>query len=240
MPKKEHKGDEVLETHPAFGMIGMSMVSHGGGGAVLHGSSIRHSNYIELTIKEGERREHLGRSWYSGRRGLISIKISGTQLADMLTTMNHGDGVPCTISYYNGEYRPRIEAIETPQSLMTEYVKQTLNAALKDAKELVAQAEKICKETAGIKKADKEALLSLVTKLNHAVNSNLPYAAKCMDEKMEHSVTEAKGAVESFVTSKITSLGLQALVERGEFCPPQIEHSGATIYEAEVIADGTV
>ena len=221
-PKKEVERDGVKITHPAFGMIGLSAISHGGGGAYLHGSSIRHNNYLELTIKEGEHSESLGRTWYSGKRGLIKVKISGNQLADLLTSMNHGDGVPCTISYFNGEYRPQIGNLDTPQTEMTDYVQRLIDKALGDAQVLVSKAQEMCKNTAGIKKADKEALLGIICQLEHAVTSNMPYVAKCMDEKMEHTVTEAKGAVEAFVNNKIASLGLQALVDNGEFRAPQI------------------
>lgn len=207
--KKGISDGGVTETHPAFGMIALSRTTcHPP--AVLFGSSVKHGNFISITIKEAQRESSPSHDWYFGRGELIRVVISGTQLGDMLSSMNVGDGVPCTIERFNGESRPKIEEFSTVQAEAQEQMKQQLDATFEKSRELVKKAAELVK--AGLpKKAEKEELLSLLTRISHGIGGNLEYAGKCFDEKVEKMVTQAKGEVESFIASKVHSAGLEAL-----------------------------
>jgi len=117
---------EVKETHPAFGLIGLSRVSCSPS-AVLFGSAVKHGHYVELTIKEAERHSSIYRDFNFGRTELIKVAFSGTQLGELLTSMNVGDGVPCTITRFNGESRPRIEEFSTVQKESQDQMAEKLN-----------------------------------------------------------------------------------------------------------------
>lgn len=203
-----HRGD-VEESHPAFGMVSLSRVSCNPP-ANLFGSSVRHGHYITLTIKEAKRQTSPYKDWYFGRGELITVAISGTQLGEMLSSMNVGDGVPCTIERFNGEGRPRIEEFTTVQDEAQQQMKEQLNTLFERSKELVAKAQELVKGGAP-KKSDREGLLDILTQLSHGISCNLDYAGKCFDEKMERTVMQAKGEVETFINSKIHAAGLRAL-----------------------------
>ena len=209
---REKKGlstGDVTETHPAFGMISLCRTTSTPS-AVLFGSAVKHGHYISLTIKEAERTAGQTHDWYFGRRELIRVVISGTQLGDMLSSMNVGDGVPCTIERFNGECRPRIEEFSTVQAQAQEQMEADLDRLFSKSKILLERAREIV--TAGApKKADKEELLSMLTQLSHGIGGNIKFAGKCFDEKVEKMVTQAKGEVETFINSKIHSAGLEAL-----------------------------
>lgn len=202
------RAGEIKESHPAFGMIGLSRVSSRS--VVLFGSSVKHDHFLDLTIKGATRHTSIYRDWYFGREELIRVSISGTQLGELLSSMNVGDGVPCTITRFNGEGRPCIEEFSTVQEESQLQMEEQLSNLFQASKDLLEKAQSIVKAGAP-RKADKEELLSLLTQLSHGIGGNINYASKCFEEKMEKTVMQAKGEVETFINSKIQAAGLAAL-----------------------------
>ncbi len=106
--KKERDDDGVLgekQSHPAFGMVGISQSSSTG--TILVGSAVRHRSVVTLTIKEAHRYKSSHDERYHGSRTLCEISMSHAQLAEMLFNTNRGDGVPCTIDYALGDKERR-------------------------------------------------------------------------------------------------------------------------------------
>ena len=213
--RREKKGitdDGVTETHPAFGMISLCRTTCSPP-SVLFGSAVKHGSYISLTIKEASRETSSSHDWYFGKKELVRVCISGNQLGEMLSSMNIGDGVPCTIERFNSESRPRIEEFSTVQTEAQKQMEDQLDTVYQKSKDLLEKARVIIEKGAP-KKADKEELLSLLTQLSHGIGGNVKYAGKCFDEKIGKMVTQAKGEVESFISSKIHSAGLEALAKQ--------------------------
>lgn len=201
--------DDYTETHPAFGMIGLSRISSSRG-VSLFGSSIKHSNLLSLTIKTAERNVSSSREHFFGRKQLIEVLISGTQLSELLTSMNVGDGVPCTITRVLGDSTPDIEVEEDFKKEAQTLYKEQMDRTFEKSKELLKKATEALKDGTP-KKADKEEFLSLLTQLKNEIGANLVYTGEFFDEKMEKVVVQAKGEIESFINNKITSAGIEAL-----------------------------
>lgn len=201
--------DDVSESHPAFGMIGLSRITcsppH-----VMFGSAVKHGHMIALSIKTAERHTDIYHEWFSGRKSIIEVLITGNQLADMLTSMNVGEGVPCTINYANGDYVSNIPPQPTLKEESQAQMAEKITEALKDSETLLARMEAMLKE--GIsKKADKEHFQSCIVQLRNKMSGGMKFAGECFDEKVEKMVSHAKGEVESFINQKIVSAGLKAL-----------------------------
>ena len=101
--------DEVKrQKHPAYGLVQFSR-QHGGS-KKLFGSQIRSDTTIALRIFEGEVQHELSYDRYSHakNRPIIEVVLSAAQFAELLTTMNMGSGVPCTIEYRDGKDVPPI------------------------------------------------------------------------------------------------------------------------------------
>lgn len=84
-------------THPAFGLIGFSRVS--GGENTLFGSSIKHNDRIIMRLKHAKQDRHLHDDWYHGRGLITEVEMSYSQFAECISSLNVGEGVPCTIRY---------------------------------------------------------------------------------------------------------------------------------------------
>src|SRR4051812_4593225 len=92
------------ERHPAWAMIGASRVQNGGPGATLFDSDIRHQHTVRVSISTASRRRDLNRDWLHAEREFVEVEMSEAQWASFVSSMNVGNGVPCTLRRCEGEY----------------------------------------------------------------------------------------------------------------------------------------
>lgn len=233
---RNEKGDQIVDTHPAFGLISLTRTTSNG--AFLAGSSVQHGQFLALDIREAERHHSYGgkTNWFS-KKSLIRIYISPDQLSNMLMNVSASEGVPCTIVRFNGEGRPGIKAMDTPVTEAINHMSKKLKGILGQARGLVKKVQNVCATTPGIKKADKDELKSLTTILENEITSNIPFAAECFAETMEETVHEAKSAVEAFIHNSLLEAGMSKMLERGE-SPIQIDHlQDEIVVDVEVLPD---
>jgi hypothetical protein len=195
--------------HESWALIQANRIS--GKSDDLFGTSIDHHNSIRLTISQAQECRDESYGHYMPTRQLIEVEMSAMQWAELMTSMNVGSGVPCTIRRLSGK------AIEGQQH-------QTETLRIQDEFEA-----KVSEHTAGIeqamdaviKKLD-EAKLSAVKKkeITDALHKfyrlfgdTAPFMHKLFTEACEGTVTEAKAMVDAFVTHAIITKGLEALAD---------------------------
>lgn len=200
------------DKNPAYGMLCFSRVS--GGDPNLFGSSVAHNQKIQLTLKEGRVTRDLNTDWYGGDRTLFSVEMSYTQFAELISAMNVGDGVPVTIRYVDGRgYLDPIDIVNKRAQFRDEF--EAKNAESADTVQaLLEKVKSILSEKRVLKVDERKELLSMITRLSNAVGSHNDFMLHQFDEAMEKIATEAKGEVEAFVESKMTSLALAAMREQ--------------------------
>jgi hypothetical protein len=96
--RKEYK-------HPSYGMIAFNR-SMGGRPTRLFGSPLEeHYGTVRVVIGTGTRIHESNMDRYHGslRGEHIEVEMSAAQFAEVLTSMNQGSGIPCTIRYINGK-----------------------------------------------------------------------------------------------------------------------------------------
>jgi len=216
-----HPVYEEREEHPAYGMASLHRISSTG--SILFGSSVKHHTVIALTVKTAEKVRGLHSERGFGRDMLLELFLSPTQLIDMLTNMNMGDGVPCTLRHYRADDGAWINAEDPPHShpakkTYDEFVGQTAKAAAK-IREMQERLKKLAEEG---KPVGKKALTELALDMGVAaqeIDSNMPFIMDSFREDCEHVVKDAKGEVEAFITGLIQRTGLKALAEAAPELP---------------------
>jgi len=198
--------------HPSFGTVKFSRVSIGGGGARLFGSSLRdHASAIKLTIRDAERVHRNGLDYICGGTELIEVWLSQAQFAELLTTMNIGTGVPCTIRFIHD-----VGVIDGIQDVLLETERSikgfegSLEQIVERITERSVEIEKMMRKQK-LSKDDKEFVVWTINKVLQDVTSNWPYVLEQFGKAVEKTVVAAKSEVDAFVTHVVQKTGLEQL-----------------------------
>jgi len=201
------------EEHESYGLVQFSRCQ--GGGRRLFGSSIRsHGHFIALRIQRARRMHDLSHDWYTSadRTPIIEVHLSAAQFAELLTTMNMGDGVPCTIRHMGAE------RMEDPPDTDTEAEK--VQTGFKEDMERFARKLDAFRAEMGalfqkksVGKGEREEVLKQIDLFIQEVRSNMPFALSSFEEATERVVTTAKAEVEAFTTHAVLTAGLDAIAD---------------------------
>jgi hypothetical protein len=221
--KRESKSPtEYTETHPSYGCIGVSQVS---GKGVLFGSEVSHQHFISITISEARRVVDEPREFIMSDRELVRIAMTQAQFAEMITSPNRGDGVPCTIERFTGDdgqpwVHPKHGGRPSPpapehytkkyKDVMGERV-DLISSRLKDAKE---KADRLLSGEDKPTKANLKELSDALRMAQMNLDSNLPYVMEEMEEGIEKRMATAVSEFESYVAFSLQAKGLEHLASQ--------------------------
>lgn len=205
------------EKDKSWGMVGL--YHNYGGGRELFGSDVTNYNTIRLTVKHAIKHRELGRDWTMGDDMICEVELSALQFAELLTNMNMGDGIPCTIRYTRQdgyvEYKKeksKIEVIQEGRTAEIDEASSNLQDAIKQLRELITNKK--------ISKSLGEQLLSKLT----IAHSNLEgdnydfYKNQAFNE-VAQMVVEAKSQISEHINQKIYSVGFEHLMNASEVTP---------------------
>jgi hypothetical protein len=208
--------DDKYEKHPSYGMVQFSRVQCGGMTLQnkLFGSPLPyHLSTVRLRIMRGERHHNLSYDSFYGHEEIIEVELSPQQFADLLTSMNIGSGVPCTIRHLNGK---QVEEPPHDSKSEAELVRDGFDDDVKKiATDLKVQSAAI-KERLGKKNLtveDRKFIASTLDMLVQEVEKNLPFVLQQFVEATTRVVTSAKAEADAFLSAAIQRVGLDTLKE---------------------------
>lgn len=202
--KVESNTHKEVQTHPSYGMIGVSRIS--GGNLVLNGSDFIHNRSIAIRIKYGELlRDSASEHHYAGSE-IVEVYMSEAQWATFVSSMNIGEGVPCTLTRVMGKSIPMIPKPRNRAIQFTDAVKERLEKS-REALEALSKSIDDTKISIKLKKE----LQDLVREARVNIGSNLNFVATQFGEHIEKNVESAKMEVSAFIHNAITHAGLEAL-----------------------------
>ncbi len=193
--------------HESYGMVGISKRSSRG--TALFGSSTQHNQTISLTIRTAEHLRSLNNDRYYAKKQLIEIELSENQFAQLITSANVGDGIPCTIRSVNGKMTSE-PPFQTKQNLFEGELKKEMTNLTKDLDKMVANTKAIL-EKPNVGKADREQIISDINRLYRVLSDHLPFLHTQFREQMDDVVSESKIQIEAFAENVIRNKGLEAL-----------------------------
>lgn len=215
---------ERVERHPSYGLVSFSRRQ--GNPGTLFGSALNnHHSYITLSIRKGEKViDDTGSERFYGqlRDGLMEVDLSPSQFAELLTTMNVGMGVPCTIRYLNGEevQKPpplQMEIQNIREALATEFQKAA--ARFKDGRKVI---EGLLEKKTPLTREDKVKIREVIAISDRLLLDTSPYLMTLFQEATEKVVTHAKAEIDSVLTHNIFSEGLKSFARKAASMIPQL------------------
>jgi hypothetical protein len=205
--------DEFERDHPSYGLVRISRMNGGMGQTRLFGSPLAtHYGTIRLTIGTAKWIHGLHHDRYYGsiKGEHIEIEMSAAQFADMITSLNVGNGTPCTIRYVNGA------RVENPPDFPTEaeHIRDNFEGALDKYKAKAKTYRKRIEElTAKLTTKAREEIRIALDVMEDQLAQNVPFVIKQFQEAATKVTTAAKAEVEAFVMHAVRSAGLDAIAE---------------------------
>jgi ElaB/YqjD/DUF883 family membrane-anchored ribosome-binding protein len=210
---------EEVFTHESYGMVGLSRCT---GRVRLFGSAIPyHDHFIALRVHRAERTHHLSRDWYRAKSltPIVEVFISAAQFADMITSMNMSEGIPCTLRRVQGQQMEEPPDLETEaEKVQTDFkddikkVAVELKAARNEVEELLSKKS--------LNKGDRAQIQDKFDRILQHIQSNVPFVLESFQEATEKVVTHAKAEVEAFTTTRIMAAGIKAIQDQNELPEP--------------------
>lgn len=204
--KPDPNGRGEIENHPAYATIRASRVSSSPG-TILFASDFRHRQFVHLEILPADRRRDLSTDWvHPLSRPLVQVALTEAQWATFVSSLNIGEGVPCTLERMAGEAVPGILAVTDRRQQFQDEVQAHLKlvADTLDALDKAVQLPAL----SGKKQAE---LRSLIQTARQNLGGNLGFVAECFDEHMEATVERAKAEIHGHIGSVLTKAGLKQL-----------------------------
>lgn len=198
------------ETHPSFGMVGISHCSSTG--ATLVGSEFKHNHFATLTIKRAEKHRDLSREWWFGTEQLIEVFLSEAQLVELIGRPNIGDGVPCTLHRIAGEPMP-----EPPKpASMRDKFRADLRGHTKECVADLRAAMDDLNQAIESGRIGRTVLREIHRKLQYAasaIDDGIPFVEKQFEKSMEDTIKHAATEIEATVTQTAIRLGIEQMRE---------------------------
>ncbi len=205
---------ELEETHESYGLAQISRVS---GNARLFGSSVRHQHFFRFRIHRARRvaTPH-GEHFYTDHRvPIIEVSLSPAQFVELITTMNIGDGIPCTINEVEGVHMdPTPDDAGSELKLMVEMFEDRIVETVDKLREHDDSLHVLLNKKS-FTKEDKAKIHGIVHTARRLLDDSAPFILKVFGEHAEKMVAKGKLEVESFITLALQKAGIKAIRDSG-------------------------
>ena len=178
-----------------------------GGRNILFGSNIPHDTCMKLTISQAYIDRNFNENHYYPKNKLIEIELSPSQYAEMITNLNHGVGVPCTITRFMEERVPNDLKLNDELNLVkTEYAK----AVDKIMDEIRNTIYEIPDDKSMSPKKIRDLKHDLANML-YRLTQEAPFMKERFDETLDKIFVEAKASIDDTINLTLSNIGLNTI-----------------------------
>jgi len=194
------------DSQPCYGIINFKRVHCNS--EHLYGSEVAHTDVIEMTVKRSDCAHELNHDWYFGKDDIIQLQMSSAQFAQLITSLNMGEGVPCTLTYTekDGDI-PQIKWVGQKEKIHNDFNKQ-----MESLKTLVTDdLDEVCGEldSKNVNLTRQRELSNKLKQIGRILYDKIPFINKSFMESTDNVQTQAIQEVEARIQSKINYIGMQ-------------------------------
>lgn len=195
------------DCHPSYGTVGFYRM-YGNKPTALFGSSIPHSQTIQLVVHRAKTERKLCQDFISPTDEILRLEISYTQFAELLTNLNNGTGIPCTLRYTETDGSiPPCPFTNKYETLQQEF-QENLDKTNETAEQLYQEVQTLFDSKASISKTDRKEILNKLHKIVTMSKQNEAFILKQFQRQTERTILEAKQEFEAFAQQKLLDLQL--------------------------------
>ena len=203
------KREEQRIEHESFGQISFTRVSTSGK-IGFYGSELKKGDYIQMEISNSKIDRTLSKDWFYDSNKLVKVRMTANQFSELITSLNRGSGIPCTIEQIGEKFYENLPNIENRKEFTSRVFRERMVEFSKTLSEKKQKAASLIAKK-NLNKADQEELSGTLDWITRELTSNIPFFNDCFQESMDKVVLEAKMEIESSIQSKIYNLGLDSL-----------------------------
>ena len=199
--------DRDLPQHPSHGMVSLA---RGSGNCRLFGSHMeKHSTFITLRVKRAETQFRHGQRFIHAHGMVCEVVLSSAQFAELITNMNVGDGVPCTLRWTQKDgiiEEPPAEV--SAQSIIREDFAAGIGGLAGRLREARAAA------LAALDKVPEKTRKAVMAGFDAALRETVdaaPFAVEQFQRATKAAETAVRAEMDAMVAHVATRLGLAAL-----------------------------
>ena len=180
-----------------------------GGRNAMFGSSIEHDVVMKLSINTCEVDRSFSTDRYYPVNNIIEIELTPAQYAEMITNLNHGVGVPCTITKFQGKrIKNDLKLKDEIETFKKEY-KQNIDEVFNNMKDYINSLDYTKPLSPKKIKEIKERLRILI----YSLENEGPFLSNRFNEYIEKVFVEAQSKIENNISLKLQNLGIEKLNE---------------------------
>ena len=216
----------IEETHPAYAQLLFTRQT--GGYNSLYGSAIKHQETVSMRVYPSRKvSSSYSERYYAEHMPLIEVRMSQSQFAQAITTMNMGSGVPVTLEAIRGKQMPKCEE-ESVSEIANKGLEEKLNEFADKISIGGKRVEEILNKKGNIKVGEREEISHTFMYLMQDLRSNLPFLHECMTEAYDKTATAAKVDIEAFYANAVMKMGMDVIEGKRI---PQIDYEDADTTE---------
>ncbi len=194
----------TVASHPCFAQIQANRVSSTG--ETLYDSEFRHHHFIRVSIRRSTLHRSLANDQTMAGDELILVALSEAQWASFISSLNIGEGTPCTMQRLGGKLVPGLPIPSKSTEKFSDDLKKTLGE-IQDEIQQISQAL----TDGAIGKTRARELQKRLDHAAHRLTGSTGFVADMFDEHMEGTVEKARVEVNAYATAVVQRAGLQAL-----------------------------
>lgn len=194
-------------SHPAYGYIRAGRVS---GNKECFMSAVTTGSYIIIEIGDAELIIDGEQIKSAPSKGLIRVRLTNHQFAEMITNMHSASGVPCTLEKFDGKKIADLPAAPDYKSVFEENISAILEDVLATIKTVQEKLSSLMSKS-NISKKDIAYLQGIVNNLETQLATNIPYMEEASAEMLDNKLAELKAEISAWVQHQLVLNGLSSL-----------------------------
>ena len=178
-----------------------------GGRNVLFGSNIPHDTCMKLTISQAYISRSFNENHYYPTNKIIEIELSPSQYAEMITNLNHGVGVPFTITKFMEERIPNNLSLNDELETVKSEYSESVDKIMDEIRDTIYE---IPDEKAMSPKKIKDLKHELANML-YRLTQEAPFMKERFDETLDKIFVEAKASIDDTINLTLANIGLDTI-----------------------------
>lgn len=196
--------------HPAQGLIKFSRVS---GSLDCFGCDVLLDGYVQLEINTARVQKGIGKEYYITGSNVLRLRLTNYQFLELITNLNNGRDIPCTLEVVKGDPVGRYEKTET---VLDDFKRSTVELS-NECFELVVQIQTQLQELDAAKTPSKRKINKVkrdMENLHTRLKEDIPWLQNRFHEDMLVMFTQIKEEASAWIQNKLMEMGLDKVTNK--------------------------